>query len=75
MGHFFQDFVNNQITDGAGRLLSSTLPRQALHEAASYRCDDDDADKQGWRDANHQRDEEEVSSWGEQEMRESSAVI
>lgn len=47
MGHFFQDFVNNQITDGAGRLLSSTLPRQALHEAASYRCDDDDADKQG----------------------------
>ena len=46
-----------------GRLFSSTLPRQALHEAAGYRRNDDDPNKQGGWDSDHQRDEEEVSSW------------
>lgn len=44
--------------------LPVALPRQALHEAAGDRRDDDDAHEQGGGDADDQGDEQEVSSWG-----------
>lgn len=56
-------FADIQKSD-SGRLFWSALPRQSLHEAAGYCWDDDDAHEQGRGDADNQRDEEEVSSWG-----------
>lgn len=52
-----------QTFSGAGRLLSTALPCQTLHEATGNCRDDDDAHEQSGGHPDDQGDEEQVSNW------------
>lgn len=54
---------SSQTFSGAGRLFSSALPCQTLHEATGNCRDDDDAHEQSGGHPDDQGDEEQVSNW------------